>query len=266
MCKCLDDYSEDSPVVTCQTSPSSSTSIEVLDTIFHINQTDCDTLYGWASLNDLIRFRLRKGWITAELISSSKDIIIPPQYEIVSPIFRVFTSPGAHVSLDVSHCVQSVKANNSSQLSFAVAQIHSSTVYPLGLKSYGMSKFSFKENYGTLKIQQKSLEPCCCLIGCIVLHQVDAIHSSSTPSPITSIPSPLPIKYTYSVFYQLMDCGIEVDFRHWKVHILAHKDLLCFHVSLLNADRATRMYCINPNQNLCNTKFIIVCNIMFRKK
>lgn len=211
---------------TSTRSPSSC--IEVLDTIFHINPSDCDNTFNWPSYNDTIQFRLNKGWIIAELIGSSTGFILPHNSEIVSPICRVFASPGAQVFLDVSHCVKLLPQSSLSHLSFVTAQVLPSSGYPLELCVYKDSKLFCDTNFGTLKLQESWTEPCSCYVMCIVMCKEASSHPLDAPS--LSLQRPLAVRYHYAVFYQLMCPGTEIDLRHWKVHIIPFKDVLGFHV------------------------------------
>ncbi len=199
-------------------------SLKVFDTIFHVNHENSYLSFGWPAYNDAIKFKLKKGWMTAELIGTSDDIIVPKGSIIVSPVFRVYMSQDARLELELPHSVRCMPARTS-QLSFAITD-NSSMSDIVELKKCELMKSSFSNSSGTLTLQERNAQPCSYFVGCIVLDQ----EPTSSDSLITTTLAPPPIQYTCSVFYQLLDCKQDLDFRRWRIHIIPHQDLSGFHV------------------------------------
>jgi len=235
-CNCVvstDDYSEE---LVRSVNDKRTVSSDVIDSIFHANYTDSNAKFGWPAKNDTIRFQLRQGWVVAELTGiMTESMGLPPHSEVVSPVFRLYTSPGSCVTLEVSHCILSGVSNSSTSVKFAVMENYHSQFDSLMLKDCELLKCDLGDVYGTLCLDQTKTESCSCLVGCIVLQQEALPNAGDNLTTKHQLPtSTPPLYYTYSVFYHLECDGSELDVRQWKVHIIPYQDLLGFHVSFFS--------------------------------
>lgn len=168
-------------------------------------------------------FIVCEGWLEAVMVSSNQ-IELPFESELVSALWLVTVSGGAKVDMGILHCMK-LSVKNMTQIGMVTARINGKK--PLRLSYNNEASFSCRNACATLKLPPVN-EDATYLIG--VVKRLDTLPTLSGILSFFSS-SKLVCQYSYLVFYQYRRQTVDVNYNHWRVHILSFKNICGLGVS-----------------------------------
>lgn len=200
--------------------------LKSIESVLYQNNTQTDREYEW--LGNF--FRLRRGSLQVELILSDK-IKLPPQSELVSCLYLVTPSPGAEVTMGISHCAK-LTPQTISKISMVSATLDTS---PVKLSHNMEASFSCSSEHGALKLPVTGAYSYSRYI-LAVIKKCETMPPAATGLLSSLRPSYSLLcgcRYRYVVFYQLPPQVLETNLMHWKVHVVSFKDTCELNVSFV---------------------------------